>query len=532
MNSAAFLPIGVLLATSVVIPIQALKSHAAEFGQTEVEQSRFIAVAVPRSNNFYSLTILEQISDQRPCWQERGSRPTLIDPLLLKFNFAGICGRSADSNGYSIRRNGQDLGLDYRLTLQRRNNEVVLLGVPQRGGSSLELGHTQGLSDSLMKINLRPGWKFAKRNYQGKTLGHIYLAQEGPAIGTLPAPRSGSGVSSSGATSPPSAASLPLPQSLSRRTSAPDLRSSPSSDRSRLYRLYVKPRRSADEALVRSLVPGSFRSSYRGTAVMQAGLFEDKDKARDLQKTLEKRGLQTALVEERGGESDPVTTSERQVASLPSSTSVSRRTSTPMRTPAGSERSRFYRLYVKPRRSADEALVRSLVPGSFRSSYQGTAVMQVGLFEDKDKAQDLQKTLERRGLKTSLVEEQGTIPAARTPASGGAPVSGSVLRVPSSRIPFGNARGEGDVYGRGNGTDPPPPPDPALALAPRIRVMVPTNSTAQQSRVRSLVKDAFRSSYQGRLVMQVGSFVDMNEAQTVIALMQRNGFQPIIDRSN
>jgi hypothetical protein len=418
LKISALLPVALLSFNAAALCLSPKATLAANFDQTEVNQGRFVAVAVPRGNNYYNLTILEQVSDQRRCWQESGNSPTIIEPLLLQFNFSGICGRNSDSNGYSIRHKGSDLALQYRLSLQPRGNEVVLLGMPasaSQGTTPVVLGRTRGLSSSLMKINLDPGWKFTKRSYQGKTLGHIYLTHEGtlPMGGTTKAPFVG-------------------------KTQA------------------VSPARSSAS------------------------------------------GQQTVL---------------GSIAKASSS-------------------NRFYRLYVKTYSSAQERLVRSLVPGSFRSAYQGQSVMQVGLFSSPEKARSLEGQLNRKGLKTALIEEKGSIPVVSSPSAPSvfpAVASGPVLGVPSSPAPLGNARGEGDVYGNGNTLTPPPPPNPSLALAKRYRVLVPAASASQQSRIRSLVRDAFRSSYQGQSVMQVGSFTDMSEAQSVMQLMQRNGFRTVID---
>lgn len=153
--------------------------------------------------------------------------------------------------------------------------------------------------------------------------------------------------------------------------------------------------------------------------------------------------------------------------------------------------------------------------------------MQAGLFSNKSKAKTLSKQLSRSGLKTDLISEKGSIPAPR-PTFSSAPISGSVLRVPSGKIPLGNAGGSGSVYGRGA---PPPPPNATLALAPRYKVLVPARSSQQQRQIRSLVPDAFRSSYRGQSAMQVGSFSNMAEAQSVIQLMKRNGLNPYVQHS-
>ena len=411
LKVSAFLPLALVCSSAIAPFVHSKAVSAAVFDQTEVNQSNFVAIAVPRGNNYYNLTILEQISDQRRCWQESGRSPTTIDPLLLQFNFSGICGRNSDSNGYSMRHKGQDLALQYRLTLQPRGNEVVLLGTPASSRQNpVVLGRTRGLSSSLMKIDLDPGWKFTKRSYQGRTLGHVYLTHEG----TLP-------------------------------------------------------------------MGGTTKEPFQKSTLI-AGRAQTSPTPRPLAKA--------------------------------------------------SRSDRFYRLYVKTYSSQQERLVRALVPGSFRSAYQGQSVMQAGLFSSRSKARSLESRLKRKGLKTALIEEKGAAPVARsssTPSVFPAIASGPVLRVPSSRVPLGNARGEGDVYGRGNTATPPPPPNPTLALAKRYRVLVPASSSKQQSRIRTLVRDAFRSSYRGQSVMQVGSFTNMNEAQSVMQLMQRNGFRTVID---
>lgn len=100
-----------------------------QFGQQEVDQSKFIAIASPyRNGEAHQLLVVEQITDARPCWSESGFAPTLIDPLLFQFDFTGICGRSTDSNGYSVRMSGEDLDLRYSLRVLRRGGDLVLVG--------------------------------------------------------------------------------------------------------------------------------------------------------------------------------------------------------------------------------------------------------------------------------------------------------------------------------------------------------------------------------------------------------------------
>ncbi len=155
--------------------------QASPFGQQEVNQDRFVAVAAPVMNGAsHQLLIVEQVANSRSCWAEQGNTPTIVDPLLVNFDFTGICGRSTDSNGYSIRVNGEDLGINYSLRVVRENDDMVLVGAPfLPGGDFIEIGRTNGLTTDFARIDLNQGWKFTKRTYEGRTLGHVYLTYEG-----------------------------------------------------------------------------------------------------------------------------------------------------------------------------------------------------------------------------------------------------------------------------------------------------------------------------------------------------------------
>ncbi|MGB5595972.1 MAG: DUF3747 domain-containing protein, partial [Crocosphaera sp.] len=174
---------------SSLIPFE-LPVKASTFSETALDQSKVIAIARPYGEGKYDLLVIEQIPDKQDCWAESGANPVLVDPLLLNFDFTGICRRSTDSNGYSIRLDGNDLGLDYLLRLVPRDGELVLVGTPRSAGySEIVLGSTQGLASGFMKINLYPGWQFTKRTYQDKILGHFYFSGSQAAIaagGELP----------------------------------------------------------------------------------------------------------------------------------------------------------------------------------------------------------------------------------------------------------------------------------------------------------------------------------------------------------
>ncbi|MGB7416358.1 MAG: DUF3747 domain-containing protein [Thermosynechococcaceae cyanobacterium] len=168
-------------------PLFGLQSvDAFTFDQQEVSQEKFIAIAVPLAQgDLHNLLVLEQISSAKKCWQEDTNQPGVVDPLLLNFDFTGICGRSTDSNGYSIRVAGQDLGIDYRLSVRKRGSALALVGYSAKDARAPELiiGRTTQSGSGFLKIELEPGWRFAKRAYDGKTLGHIYLTRDSfPAV--------------------------------------------------------------------------------------------------------------------------------------------------------------------------------------------------------------------------------------------------------------------------------------------------------------------------------------------------------------
>ena len=94
--------------------------NAQAFDNLEVNQDDFVLVAAPGGGLLGrpQLMIIEQKSDARQCWSESGANPTQIEPLLLNFDFSGICGRATDSNGYSIRAGDGDANRNFNLELK------------------------------------------------------------------------------------------------------------------------------------------------------------------------------------------------------------------------------------------------------------------------------------------------------------------------------------------------------------------------------------------------------------------------------
>jgi N-acetylmuramoyl-L-alanine amidase len=190
---------------------------ASQFGQKEVDQSKFIAIASPyRNGEAHQLLVVEQVTDARPCWAESGAAPTLIDPLLLQFDFTGICGRSTDGNGYSVRMNGEDLALRYSLRVLTRGEDLVLVGAPrERGGQELVIGRTSGKTTNFAKITLNEGWRFTKRMLGDRTLGHVYLTYDGSAP---PSPNTGGSTGGTSVTPTPTPTPSPIASRFSDTT--------------------------------------------------------------------------------------------------------------------------------------------------------------------------------------------------------------------------------------------------------------------------------------------------------------------------
>lgn len=168
---------------TVLAPVQAQDL----FGETQVSQDNYIAVAQPYGNQQYSLLVIEQIPGKKQCWSESGVNPTTVNPLLLNFDFTGQCSRFTDSNSYSIRIDGKDYGLDYLLRFVKRDNDLLLVGTPRQGTglSELVVGRTFGVNDGFLKVDLDPGWQFSRRTYGGKTLGHTYFSGDSAIVGKV-----------------------------------------------------------------------------------------------------------------------------------------------------------------------------------------------------------------------------------------------------------------------------------------------------------------------------------------------------------
>ncbi|MEM7797293.1 MAG: DUF3747 domain-containing protein [Cyanobacteria bacterium P01_C01_bin.118] len=390
-----FSAVAVTSGAAVMLPSAAM---AAQFGQQPIASDRVVAAAEPVSNGrFYKLLIIEQVSSVRRCWQEQGSNPTTINPLLLTFDFTGICGRSSDSNGYSVRIGGEDLGSRYRLQVEKRGDVLVLVAAPsplQRGLPKLELGRSNGIANDFVKIELDAGWTMTRRVYNGQTLGHTYLTNN-QSLDTV--------LASVGASPTPPATPAPTPRPLPAPSRNPLPRPgnpAPGNNANVDYQVIVPGSSNILRSRVNAVEPGAFRTTVNGQGVIQAGRFREQSRANELRQRLQQAGLSVQIVE-------------------------ASRVSTPARptpTPSGDV---IYQVIVPGSSNILRSRVNRVESGAFRTTVNGQGVIQAGRFREQRRAADLQIRLQDAGLNAQIVQTTGTVaspspsPSPTTPARRG-----------------------------------------------------------------------------------------------------------------
>ena len=355
-----------------------LPSNASTFEQQEVDQDNLVAIARPYGDNKYDLLIIHQIPGQQKCWSESGANPVLVDPLLLNFNFTGSCERSTDSNGYSIRIDGQDYGLEYLLRIIEHDGELMLVGTHRSDPSQSEIivGRSRGMADGFMRLDLDPGWRFTKRTYSGKVLGHVYLTGDSSAIQEQSSlmvtnfskprqdaqnsepmreitfiadnqPSATFRASSSVSVAPttlPSSKTLPPPPQPRSLSSIPK----PLPGFSDLPPLTLPPQNNGN-----SIVPSPQRSTSTNSG---------------------SKGLSNVL----HSLSNPIPVIQGVI-------------------------SEGYRVIVATNTNHQKVKVRSLYPEAFPISHNGKSVWQVGLFSNRDNAEEVHRTLQNAGLKSTII---------------------------------------------------------------------------------------------------------------------------------
>ncbi len=413
--------------TAAALGASALASTSAlaqNYGQQSIASDQAVAIAEPVSNGrFYRLLILEQLTNQQSCFAERAGSPTVIEPLLLNFDFTGICGRRSDSNGYSIRIGNEDLSSRYRLQITRRGESLVLVALPGalpgRGGSDLpvlEIGRSNGVANDFVKIGLDPGWQMTRRTLNGSAQGHVYLsnndsletviAQSGglrsvqaAAPPSTPSPSTPS--PSTPSPSSPATPSLPRPSastpSLPRPSvstpslpvpggsSLPSPGASPvlsnSGGQETYYQVIVPSNSTIVQSRVRQVAPDAFRANVNGRSVIQAGLFQEQNRATQLVSQLSSQGIDSEIVEGRRAAPSPTPT-------------------------ASSSNPTYYQVIVPENGSDTRDRVNAIESGAFRTQVGGRQVVQAGRFLERDRAHSEPKAREPGAARARRVSRQ------------------------------------------------------------------------------------------------------------------------------
>ncbi|WP_171974823.1 DUF3747 domain-containing protein [Leptolyngbya sp. 'hensonii'] len=337
---------------------------AAYFSQTEIDPNRVIAIASPYGKGAFQLLILQQVSNSRACWQEVGYGSSEVEPLLLNFDFTGICERSIDSNGYSVRVGGQDLGWNYSLSVVRQSEglRLVAFSNANRSQPPIEIGRVDGIPSRFGKITLNPGWRLTKRVYNGRVLGHFYLTND-QTLGEVIAAASSNAIAyrPSSPVLPPAQVTspqLPAPVAVRPQLPPPLISTSISPDRAPL----AVPAPPPGNNLVIPALPASSNAS-------------------------------APMVPPPAADLNSPTPIREIVFSATS-------------TPPASNSSILdfnYRVLVPASTKSAQNKVRKLVPGAFRVVVNGKTMMQAGLFRERQDANALQQRLKREQLPAIVV---------------------------------------------------------------------------------------------------------------------------------
>ncbi|WP_299409402.1 DUF3747 domain-containing protein [Acaryochloris sp. IP29b_bin.148] len=539
---------------SLLIPSTA---QAYNFGEQAVDQSKFIAIAVPFSGGkHYNLIILEQISASKSCWQDKADQPGVIDPLLLQFDFTGICGRSTDSNGYSIRQAGRDLALDYRLSIVRQKGRLVLMGYPLKNPQApqLKIGQTQTHAAGFLKIELEPGWRFAKRTYNGKTLGHIYFTRDqvptaeidttakAPADTVTPLPvtdRSPDAIAEAPAdagpppqaSDPPESAATPLPPLQPLSDQAPDaLPPSPSRTKDAVplpqpkrVTPPSKPHDQHDRDELTNLI----------TAPIEIPVPMPRPSHRSIPPTNPAQARRTL---------DGSPTSVSPSGASPSGASTAPSSATDSELPVLSGESPPPPLPMSPPMSPQSKRYHSPTQQPLRQGGTQEGGSQVRLAAQPPSTQgrwsrpiQIPVPLPQRPTSpTPALDTAPSTPSAQPPASG-------ILPVPQGDAPLGRFSPAPDIYVASQDSsrasqlaavaktgNPPPPPLDAQSRH-RYRVLVQVANTTHYKKIKTLVPDAFRSKYKGKSVLQVGAYETPTEANDRLDMLSLEGIKGILD---
>ena len=466
MKFPFWLPMTVLTVLGFGVNALGTSAIAATFDTAEVESDRFVLMAAPvgsggaqriRENVTHQLVIVEQLNDSRPCWREHNGNPALVDPLLLEFDFTGICGRSADSNAYSIRTAGEDLGRQYSLRIVERQGDLVLVALTREDPfHPIEIGRTRDTTENFSRIDLQPGWRLTRRMYNGEPLGHLYLTNEQSLQALLAASPRWS------ALSPPAGANVSEP-SVGRVESAPDtepttvvpdlFRRTPESDANTsepsasegsevvpdLFRRVPEPETDSEPSAIRiEVTEPEVEGAEPEDTASGAGAIAPTTEPQQLPVPDDLPPTATAETPEtsessseagrrevefrqnpapQGANSQPVNPPSSELplifinpSPLPSGSSTPNNPSpnspnSPPPSPSDLANAMgfSFRVIVEADSPDTQERVREIVPDAFRTTLDGKTVIQAGLFYSRDEANALQQQLIQANLRAMVV---------------------------------------------------------------------------------------------------------------------------------
>jgi parallel beta-helix repeat protein len=134
---------------------------------------------------------------------------------------------------------------------------------------------------------------------------------------------------------------------------------------------------------------------------------------------------------------------------------------------------------------------------------------------------------------TAIASSQLSSPQTLSPVN-----RANLLPVPDANVPIGNIGSLPTISvsrspwlnSRGGGNPPAASSNLAAALGLRYRVLVEAPSERVQNQVRSLIPGAFRTSVNGRVMMQAGAYNSRENADETIQLLNSNGFQATVQQ--
>lgn len=346
----------------VIVSRAQANSNSGLFGAKDLAADQVVAVAVPIANGeAYNLLILEQLGSSRECWREQmaGEQTRVIDPLLLTFDFTGICGRSTDSNGYSVRLAGEEMAWRYDLRLVREGDNIKLkaFNTDNPWRSPIEVGQTHGIAAGMLKVQLNEGWRFSKRTYEGNTLGHIYVEHDKPANRLLATSRT---TSPQSATDPVTTAPKATPQVAAQFES---------------IQIFVPPAAEVSET--------------SGSPNLNAN-----------------NAMPVAVPPSPAPASNVASLGVLPVPSgrIPSNTAASQQPPPP---PLSTSRALAlglkYRVVVDAATQTDQAVVKQLVPDAFNTWVGDRRMLQVGAYANETEAQAMQNRLSQSGFNAQII---------------------------------------------------------------------------------------------------------------------------------